>query len=289
MKTKVLLDTDIGSDIDDAFALAYLLANPECELLGITTVGEGAELRAALASVLCRRAGKDVPIYPGAEQPLSGVPRPYPVPQAEALSRWDHREEFPRGETVAFMREVVRSNPGEVVLLTIGPLTNVALLFSVDPEVPSLLRALVMMCGSFFSSRSPEWNAGFDPWATSVVYRAGVSVHRSVGLDVTKRVRMEEGEVRRRRFAHPLMEPVLDFAGVWFRENREVTFHDPLAASTVFRADICAFERGTVEVELVSERLSGFTFWEPSPSGRHEVAVQVDVGGFFSHLLSLLG
>ena len=67
---KVLLDTDIGSDIDDAICLAYLLAKPECELLGITTVSGEPEKRAMLASAICRTAGRDIPIFPGAPLPL---------------------------------------------------------------------------------------------------------------------------------------------------------------------------------------------------------------------------
>ena len=70
----MLLDTDIGNDIDDAVCLAYLLAQPRCELLGITTVTAAPDLRAGLASVLCRNAGRDVPIYPGAADPLVGPP-----------------------------------------------------------------------------------------------------------------------------------------------------------------------------------------------------------------------
>lgn len=69
MTLKVLLDTDIGSDIDDAVALAYLLAQPECELLGITTVSGEAAKRAQLASALCKVAGRDIPIFPGREAP----------------------------------------------------------------------------------------------------------------------------------------------------------------------------------------------------------------------------
>jgi inosine-uridine nucleoside N-ribohydrolase len=70
MPIKVLLDTDIGSDIDDAIWLAYLLANPECKLLGITTVTVQADVRVSLASGLCKVAGKPIPIYPGREEPL---------------------------------------------------------------------------------------------------------------------------------------------------------------------------------------------------------------------------
>jgi inosine-uridine nucleoside N-ribohydrolase len=70
MPIKVLLDTDIGSDIDDAVCLSYLLSQPRCELLGITTVTGEAEKRAMIASSLCKIAGKEIPIYPGIEKPL---------------------------------------------------------------------------------------------------------------------------------------------------------------------------------------------------------------------------
>ena len=85
MSIKVLLDTDIGSDIDDAVCLAYLLAQPECELLGITTVSGEVEKRAQIASALCRTAGRQVPIFPGTADPLL-VPQKQPqAPQAAAL------------------------------------------------------------------------------------------------------------------------------------------------------------------------------------------------------------
>jgi len=70
MSVKIILDTDIGTDVDDALCLAYLLAHPKCELLGITTVGGEADKRATLASVLCKIAGKHIPIFPGSEEPL---------------------------------------------------------------------------------------------------------------------------------------------------------------------------------------------------------------------------
>jgi purine nucleosidase len=68
--TKILLDTDIGTDVDDAVALAYLLCHPKCELLGITTVTGEPEKRASLASLLCLAAGKEISIYPGADIPM---------------------------------------------------------------------------------------------------------------------------------------------------------------------------------------------------------------------------
>ena len=99
---KVLLDTDIGSDIDDAICLAYLLAQPQCDLLGITTVSGEPEKRAMLASAICTAAGREVPIFPGAPQPLL-VPSQQPLaPQAAALGGWPHASAFPAGDPSLF-------------------------------------------------------------------------------------------------------------------------------------------------------------------------------------------
>jgi len=291
MPVKVLLDTDIGSDIDDAVCLAYLLAQPECDLLGITTVTGEADKRAMLASVLCKVAGKQVPIFPGSEKPLLVPQKQERALQAVALQRWDHDERFPRGQAVEFLRQTIRKHPGEVILLTIGPLTNVALLFGVDPEIPSLLKSLVTMCG-VFTNRLPgvghlEWNATGDPHATAMVYRAPVGIHRSVGLDVTCQVTMDAKQVRE-RFRPDLLQPVLDFAEVWFQGSDKITFHDPLAAATIFDDQICVFQKGAVEVELTSEDLMGMTRWEPGGSdAKHEVALEVDRARFFEHYFSV--
>ena len=70
MTTKVILDTDIGSDIDDAICLAYLLAQPKCELLGITTVSGQVNERAQIANAICKVAVRNIPIFPGIESPF---------------------------------------------------------------------------------------------------------------------------------------------------------------------------------------------------------------------------
>lgn len=288
---KILLDTDIGSDIDDAVCLAYLLAQPECELLGITTVTGEAEKRAQLASVLCKVAGKDIPIFPGAEAPLMrDASFQAEAPQSEALKRWPHLEKFPKGQAVEFLRQTIRANPGEVTLLTIGPLTNAGLLFKTDPEVAGLLKGFVMM-GGLFTNRLAgvgplEWNAMGDPHATAIVYRTPVQVHRSIGLDVTCQVTMPAEEVNE-CFTYPLLQPVKDFAKVWFEHVGGITFHDPLAAVTIFKPEVCNFERGEVEIELTSQNLTGFTFWRPGEKGPHEVALQVNPGMFFDAYFSV--
>ena len=285
---KVILDTDIGSDIDDAVCLAYLLSEPACDLLGITTVSGEAVERAKIASVLVKAAGKDVPIYPGAVKPLLIAQKQPHAPHAAALASWEHRKTFPENEAVSFLRQTIRANPGEVTLLGIGPMTNIGLLFALDPEIPSLLKSLRMMVGVFATGQPrswlAEWNAICDPHALAIIYQSDVKISRSVGLDVTTQVVMDAQEVRR-RFQKGLLRPVLDFAEVWFKHTGSIIFHDPLAAVTIFDESVCAFERGTVEVELTSQRLLGMTHWTPGAGG-HEVALRVDPQRFFDRYFS---
>jgi len=287
---KVILDTDIGSDIDDAICLAYLLAQPRCELLGVTTVSGEPHERARLVSALCKVAGKDIPTYPGVENPLLIAQKQPHVPQAAILERWPHDTMFPRNEAIEFMRRTIRQHPHEVTLLAIGPMTNVGLLFAMDPEIPKLLKALVMMVGVFTNQLAGvgplEWNAICDPHAIAMIYRTSVSVHRSVGLDVTCQVTLDSAQVRK-QFRKGLLRSVLNFAEVWFEERDLITFHDPLAAATLFDDQICTFSRGTVEVELQSSRLMGFTYWNFSENGPHEVALQVNSDRFFEHFFSV--
>lgn len=288
---KILLDTDIGTDIDDAVALAYLLNNPKCDLLGITTVTGEAEKRAMIASAMCIAAGKDIPIYPGAEKPLIIEQNQKEAQQSSKLVKWEHKTQFPKGEAIEFLRHTIRQNPGEVVLLTIAPLTNIGLLFSIDPEIPSLLKGLVMMAGYFerknLNAYPMEWNAFGDYHASKIVYNSEVKIHRSIGLDVTTSITMTAEEVKL-TFNHPLLAPVLDFGQVWFEKYYPyITFHDPLAAVSVFTDNVCKFTRGNVDVEMKQKNRFGLTHWEPSDSGKHEVALKVDIQEFFNEFFAV--
>ncbi|MGB8981513.1 MAG: nucleoside hydrolase [Anaerolineales bacterium] len=290
--TKILLDTDIGTDVDDAVCLAYLLSHPDCELLGITTVTGEAEKRASLASVLCKAAGKDIPIYPGADHPMRGEQRQPVAQQAAALPRWPHQTDFPKDGAVEFMTETIRAHPGEVTLLTVGPLTNAGLLFSAHPDIPALLKGLVMMGGVFDPELPPakqvEWNIAGDPRASEIVYGVAVRLHRSVGLNVTQQVVMPAAEVRE-RFSAPLLRPVLDMAEIWFAEfYPSITFHDPLAAATIFDDTLCSYRQGTVRVD--NAETPGRTIWQPGgPEALHQVAVTVDVNRYLEHFLRVTG
>ena len=287
----VLLDTDIGSDIDDAVALAYLLHQPRCELLGITTVTGEAHKRASLADAVCRVAGRtDVPIHVGVESPLLVAQHQPEATQSEALTeQWPSRNFGPENTAVSFLRETIRAQPGEITLLAIGPLTNIALLFALDPEIPSLLGQLVIMGGQFFGTTSRglgvcEWNILCDPHAAAMVFAAPISRMTAVGLDVTTQCELSADECRRRfsASAGPL-RLVADMAEVWFRGRDAITFHDPLAAALIFEPSLCETVPARIAVELVSPLTPGQTVLQGDPPLRHQVARTVDAEAFFTH------
>jgi inosine-uridine nucleoside N-ribohydrolase len=289
--TKILLDTDIGTDVDDAVCLAYLLSHADCELLGITTVTGEPEKRASLASVLCQAAGKDIPIYPGADRPMQGEQRQPIAQQAAALPGWPHQADFPMNQAVDFLASTIRTYPNEVMLLSIGPLTNIGRLFTTYPDIAEVLGGFVMMGGNFdefgTEAKQVEWNVAGDPLASGITYKAPVRLHRSLGLNVTQQVMMSADEVRE-RFTAPLLRPVIDMAEIWFAQFYPfITFHDPLAAATIFEPDLCFYQQGTITVDNADR--PGRTIWQPGGlDAPHQVAMTVDVDRYFDHFFSVV-
>lgn len=307
---KVLLDFDIGTEIDDAIALAYLLASPECELVGITTSCGESIKRAEMASVLCRAAGKKVPIHAGCERPLLIPQMETTAPQAAILPHYEHDTGFAPNTAIPFMQKVIRENPGEVTLLAVAPMTNLGLLFAMDPELPELLDGLYLLCGSPTHQRHDvvteslsamerddfirvlasqgilENNSIVDPHATSIVYRARCRNFVNIGNNVSSRVVMTPEEAER-RFRHPIMQVVMSIAREWFKDEPRVSFHDPLAAVCIFNDDVCSYKRGYMDCVLDSRLLGGMTIFREDPAGPHQVAWDVDGDKFFEHLFEV--
>jgi purine nucleosidase len=289
-RVPVILDTDIGGDIDDAVALAYLLKEPMCDLIGVTTVTGDVEKRSRLAGFIAEAAGrKDLPIHSGLSEVLLYGPGQPEVPQYEAITKLLHKKGYP-ADAIEYLRSTIRSRPGEITLLTIGPLTNIGALFAADPEIPSLIKELVMMCGVFTANNgqgpgSREWNALVDPISTALTYKARPKRFLSVGLEVTTKCVMKADEVRKKfTEAGPATQAVLKLAEIWFRRTPQITFHDPLAAVSIFDPKVLTVKRGTVTVEYTSRELAGLTGWKADKEGEcgpHEIAVDVDVKRFF--------
>lgn len=308
-KEKILLDTDIGTEVDDAISLAYLLANPKADILGITTVTGEAVERSKLASILCNISGKDIPIYPGCETPILIPQIELYAPQKSVLQKWEHQRSFTKNRAIPFLQEMIHKYPNEITLVCIAPLTNIGLLFAIDPEIPSLLKRIVLMCGSPTYTRYDntsekmsamqesdvivlgskgvlENNALIDPHAAKIVYNTIVNEHITFGLNVTSKLVMKPEEAEP-IFHHPLLEPVLDIARAWFKDEQRVTFHDPLTVVSLFHEDVCKYQNGTLIVETASPLLSGFTYWQPKEDGKHKVAMDVNKDLFFQYLFEV--
>jgi purine nucleosidase len=298
----VLLDTDIGTNIDDALALAYLLRQPRCDLLGVTTVTGDVGRRADIVSTVCRAAGRPfVPIHGGAREPLLFGPGQAEVPLYEAI---ENRVEARRPTTsrrpvpaAEFLRGTLLARPG-AALLTIGPLTNVAVLLALDPEVATTLGRFVSMAG-LFSPHERQWetNTRVDPVAAAMAYHAcerigsgsgtpiPFSRHVSIGLDVTARCTLPAAEARSRMAKLP--EPVLEMLDLWLGAHAEVPFHDALAAATVFRPELCTYADGRVTVDAGPDSPhAGRTTFTPG-EGPHRVATGVDVAAFFEEFFGV--
>jgi inosine-uridine nucleoside N-ribohydrolase len=292
----LLFDTDIGSDIDDAVCLAYLLRQPRCDLLGITTVSGEPRARAALADAVCQAAGRpDLPIRAGNDVGINrGIVQPA-CPQAAVLPRFPHRapDSFEPYTAVAFLREQILARPGELTLLAVGPLTNLALLFTLDPTVPAKLKRLVLM-GGLFGWNVPgtprEWNILCDPLAAAIVFRAPVPELVAIGLDVTTQCRLPTADcVARFRQAGGPLAVVAAATEIWGRHASHVTFHDPLAGSVVFHPELCRYAAGRIEVETQSERLAGATLFNPNaPDKPHQIAHAVDAQAFFEDYFNVV-
>lgn len=289
---KVLLDTDIGGDIDDAICLAYLLKEPQCNLVGITTVCGEPEKRAAVASAICKTVKRDIPIIAGLDTTLQPVPV-YPTPDgARALSNWEH-EKYEKSDAPAFMYEMIRANPHEIVLLGIGNMTNIATLFNTYSDAPTLLKGLYMMNGYFGQEKLPEayynWNSWADPLASKIVFASNVEINRAITLEITERLTLDAAKVGELFLAKSdLMKSVLDFGDSWLESSNKLTLHDPLAAVCIFYPDVCQFEKGFVRVETDEEMFMGGTSFRAARDGNVEISREVDKERFYQILSSTL-
>ena len=283
---KILVDTDIGSDIDDAICLSFLLKHPRAEILGITTVSGNAGTRAELASVLTCFHQVDVPIVVGNSEPVSGKQLQPEVPQASVLDSWPHSKIFQEIPAEDFLADRIRSFPGEVVLLSIGALTNISRLFQRHPDCVGKLGRLVSMSGRFSGYEGmedvPEWNVLCDISAANSVYHTvGLRDVLYVGSDVTRRLVMRV-EVATERLDVPCLAPVRDMARIWFAGRKKMTLHDALAGALVLDPSWCTYKRGRIELDTAS----GVTRWHDDDTQLTRVTDGVDVRGFFDHFFS---
>lgn len=301
MAVPVILDTDIGTDVDDALALALILASPEVNLIGVTCVYGDVDLRARLARKLLRLAGRaDLPVLAGARQPLLGL-RPVYWAGHEGQGLLDSSEDglAPDAEhAIDFLVRVVMSNAGRVHLVAIGPLTNVALALEREPRLARSLARLTIMGGAVRgpdSARLPyaEHNILSDPEAAHVVFASGAPI-TLVPLDVTTRVMIRhEGVARIRSGGTAFHEAIAGQVELYPPYSRRgwTHLHDPLAAATVVDRTLVETRPFHLDVELGGRYATGATLVRAPTAddpANADVALGVDVPRFESFLLDRL-
>jgi len=270
---RIILDTDPG--VDDAMAIFLALRSPELKVEAITPVSGNVPLEFTLPNALrlAEIAGRtDVPVAAGASVPLvrrlitakyvhgnnglGGVDFPAPTlkPVAENAAQ--------------IISRLVRANPGQITIVAVGPLTNVATALRADPEIASMIPQIVIMGGSLSGGNitpAAEFNLYVDPEAARIVFDAGIPLNM-VGLDVTEKVLLNEDHVVKLERAQ---NPVSQAAGKIMRatltrtrQASDATFiamHDPLTVASLIDPKLLTFRDYRVEIETEGELTAGMT------------------------------
>ena len=232
-RMKVVLDTDIGTDIDDAWALGYALKSLSFDLLGVTVSDGDTTQRARLACKLLYRLGRtNVPVAIGRATP--------PVPADRIDYQFTWAEDFQTYKPIAtpavqFLADTIRRNPGEVTLIAVGPLQNIGDLVRQHPDIVPLVKRVVLMSGSIGANAwSPapmaEWNVKIAIPEAQAVYSADWPL-TIVPLDSTSYVRLEDRERQQLlKAGTPLVVALEALLRLWTEDSgSRMTLHDQLA------------------------------------------------------------
>jgi len=284
-RQKVIIDTDIGDDIDDAFALALALRSPELEILGVTTTFGDTELRARLAERFLAEAGRpDIPVMAGAPTHASNLftQRPYAEFGRPAMT--------PHGDAVNFLFDQIRRYPGEITLTGIGPLVNVGAAIDKDPATFRKLKRVVIMGGSIargygdvdYGTPSPpqaEWNILNDIPAAQKLFASGVPLY-VMPLDSTQ---LKLDEVKRAflfRQGSALTDALTILYHQWGQQTP--TLFDAMAVAYAVSPELCPTESMHIRVDD-----KGFTRPEPG-SANAQVCLNSSSDRFFRFFLNRL-
>ncbi len=319
----LILDVDTG--VDDALAILLALASPEVNLVAATTVmgNVGIEHTTENTLAVLELCGYgEVEVARGADRPLRRDYLPFPVVHGE---RGLGRAELPPASSAPSDRdaatlivECARERPGEMMLVATGPLTNVAIALTMEPELPSLLRGVVIMGGAFDHqgniTPAAEANIWWDPDAAQIVFRgfAGASEERlpiGVGLDVTERVRLDRVGLAEMcepargsaiaRFLQDMVPFYIEFYER-FGSDEGAAMHDPLALAIAIDPSLATLQTTRVEVETDGTWTRGATVtdlrgirrspwptgWMPEDNAR--VALDVDSPAFMTRFIGRL-
>jgi purine nucleosidase len=285
----VILDTDIGTDVDDLLALVFMAKAPEFCLEGVTTVHGDTLLRAKIARVTCAKLGlPDLPVVPGVRETLSGRPIFWPGHEGENISEIEHTQVETSISAQQFLIELSEKYSDELEILAIGPLTNLARTIICCPEFSSRVKRLYLMGGAYWTDY-PEHNIEMDVLAAKIVFESGIPT-TAIGLDVTLKVWFTETHLEQvRNLPNGLGEMLEDQIRRWwkFLGMNQNNPHDPLAALAMVRPDLFCFERCSVSICMERDR-RGHVIRQNNPSGNVCAAYDLDVQRAEALLLSYL-
>lgn len=278
---RVIIDTDPG--IDDALAIFLAIRSPELKIEALTPVAGNVPLELTLPNALrlVEIAGRtDIPVAAGARQPLK---------RQLVTASYAHGEnglggvQFPEPKTKPvsesapeLIRRIVRRSPGEIHLIAIGPLTNLALAFQNDPQLPRMIPSLTLMGGSLSAgnvSPSAEFNIYVDPEAAQVVFRSGIPI-TMVGLDVTRRATLREQDIQALEAAdNPISRAAGQITRATMNRMRQAggategpAMHDSLAVATFLDPSVVTLQEYYVDIETKGEFTAGQTVgWRRAP------------------------
>lgn len=267
----IVLDTDIGSDIDDAFALALVLRSPELDLRAVTTVSGDTQARARLAAKMLWEDGRrKIPVAAGTPGGKLDI----------AQTRWADGFTSPAlvsESAVDLMKKEIDRAPGTIVIIAIGPLTNVAALLREYPQEKSKIKQFVLMGGSIArgyypgSGPTPEYNIAADAKASQTVFTSGIPILMAP-LDVTARLQLEEPQ-RQKIFEQmtPMASALEALYRLWGQPTP--TLHDPMAVALLLDSKLCTIKPLAIQisdtgmtVELSGKRPNARVATETSPA-----------------------
>jgi purine nucleosidase len=275
---KVIIDTDIGDDIDDAFAIALALKSPELEILGVSTTFGDTEARAKIVDRLLGEAGRtDIPVLAGVPTQTTNVMNQKRYGEGGHFSKASHRI------AVDFILAQIRRYPGQITLIAIGPLMNVGSLIDKDPATFLKLKRVVMMGGSiecgygelwFCPQHGPdaEWNIINDIPSAKKLFLSGVPLY-VMPLDSTQ-LKLDE---TKRAFLFKQGTPLTDALTLLYHEwgQQTPTLFDLVTVAYILNPKVCPVEPMHIRVDD-----KGFTRKE-SGTPNAQVCMRSDADAFF--------
>lgn len=279
--TPIIFDTDIGSDIDDALALALIVASPhELELQAVTTCGGAADDRAWMVCRFLTQVGlKNIPVAAGKPgKPEYGLD--WQIQYRRHPAAIFNRTLKPVKESaVELLYSKLKAKPREITIVCVGPLTNIARLMEEHPDAKDLIKQLVVMGGSYQvgyegkKGREPEWNIKEDIPAAQKVFRSGVKIILAP-LDATAHLKLEK-EQRERLFSArtPLTWQIQNLYELWDKET-PILF-DPVAVALAFEQRFCKLQAISL---IINDK--GLTIPKKDNADHIKVAVSIEADNF---------